>query len=91
MGSRVRKNLKNPGVFIGGAGGLGSPVAVYLSAAGVGEIKIADNDRVEISNLNRQILHWEEDIGKRKVDSAREKLIKLNPTLKLEITDEDNL
>ena len=95
FGEEGQEKLKKSKVFIGGAGGLGSPVAMYLTAAGIGQIKIADNDRVDLSNLNRQILHWEEDIGKKKVDSARNKLLKLNPSLKLEISDdtisEDNV
>jgi adenylyltransferase/sulfurtransferase len=85
IGREGQERLKNASVFIAGAGGLGSPLSLYLAAAGVGHIKIADNDRVELSNLNRQILHWEEDIGKRKIDSAMDKLSKLNPGIKLEI------
>ena len=88
LGEKGQERLKNAKVFIAGAGGLGSPIAIYLSAAGVGLIKIADHDRVELSNLNRQILHWEEDIGKKKIDSAMDKLSKLNPSIKLEITNE---
>jgi len=85
IGREGQERLKNANVFIAGAGGLGSPLSLYLAAAGVGHIKIADNDRVELSNLNRQILHWEEDIGKRKIDSAMDKLSRFNPDIKLEI------
>ena len=88
IGREGQERLKNAKVFIAGAGGLGSPVSIYLAAAGVGLIKIADHDNVELSNLNRQILHWEEDIGRNKIDSAIDKLSKLNPSIKLEITHE---
>jgi molybdopterin-synthase adenylyltransferase len=86
IGTKGQEKLRKAKVFIAGAGGLGSPIAIYLGAAGIGLIKIADHDRVELSNLNRQILHWEEDIGKKKVDSARDKLGKLNSATHLEIT-----
>jgi adenylyltransferase/sulfurtransferase len=59
-------------------------VAIYLAAAGIGTLRIADHDKVELSNLNRQVLHGEEDIGRRKIDSAKEKLGKLNPDIKIE-------
>jgi adenylyltransferase/sulfurtransferase len=88
LGRKGQEKLKKAKVFIAGAGGLGSPISIYLAAAGVGVIKIADHDRAELSNLNRQILHWEEDVGKKKTDSAREKIGKLNSTIKLEVTNE---
>lgn len=66
--------LKNASVLIVGAGGLGSPCANYLVAAGVGSVTIVDNDDVENSNLHRQILHSERSIGLAKVDSAYERL-----------------
>ena len=84
IGEKGQEKLKNAHVFIAGAGGLGSPIAIYLSAAGVGNIRIVDHDTVELSNLNRQILHWDENIDKNKVDSAREKLNKLNPSIRVE-------
>lgn len=65
-------------VLIIGAGGLGSPVAMYLASSGVGHLVISDFDRVELSNLQRQILHGDKDIGKTKVDSAKETLTELN-------------
>ncbi len=71
--------LKNSTVFIAGAGGLGSPVSLYLAAAGVGRIMICDMDRVELSNLNRQILYTVDDINSSKAESAGRKLISLNP------------
>lgn len=78
IGTAGQERLKNGKVFICGAGGLGSPVALYLSAAGVGTLTLIDHDRVALSNLNRQILHGDTDIGRQKVDSAREKLGKMN-------------
>jgi molybdopterin/thiamine biosynthesis adenylyltransferase len=88
IGREGQERLKDSKVFIAGAGGLGSPVSIYLAAAGVGRIKIADHDTIEVGNLNRQILHWNEDLGKRKVDSAMDKLRRVNPDIKLEITNE---
>jgi adenylyltransferase/sulfurtransferase len=64
-----------------GAGGLGSPAAIYLAAAGVGQLTIADDDVVELSNLQRQILHHDADIGKQKTASARETLATINPEI----------
>lgn len=84
FGEAGQEKLKKAKVFIAGAGGLGSPVAIYLAAAGIGTIRLADHDTVERSNLNRQVLHWEEDIGGRKVDSAAAKLHQLNPDIKIE-------
>ena len=88
FGKEGQEKLKRAKVFIAGAGGLGSPISTYLVAAGVGTIRIVDHDRVELSNLNRQVLHWDEDIGKRKVDSALEKLKRLNKGVKIETTKE---
>jgi len=70
--------LKSARVVVAGIGGLGCPVSLYLAAAGVGDLKLVDNEKVELSNLNRQILHWETDVGKFKVESAKEKLLSLN-------------
>ncbi len=70
-------------MLIVGAGGLGSAAALYLASAGVGHITIADHDNVELSNLQRQILHRHKDIGRAKVDSARETLTSLNPDLQV--------
>ena len=66
-------------VLIVGAGGLGAPVALYLAAAGIGTIGIVDNDTVEISNLQRQIVHFTKDINAPKVESARDKMLAINP------------
>ncbi len=84
FGEKGQEKLKQAKVFIAGAGGLGSPISAYLTAAGVGRIRIVDDDKVELSNLNRQILHWNDDIGKRKVDSASEKLRQLNQGVEIE-------
>ena len=67
-----------------GAGGLGSPAALYLAAAGVGTIGVIDFDAVDVSNLQRQILHGTPDVGRSKLASARERLNALNPTVKVE-------
>lgn len=79
LGVAAQKKLKRAKVFICGAGGLGSPVAVYLAAAGIGNLTIVDNDRVSLSNLNRQVLHHDSDIGRPKVDSAKEEINRINP------------
>ena len=79
VGLRGQKKLLNAKVLIIGAGGLGSPAAMYLAAAGVGTIGIADADEVDLSNLQRQILHGNADVGKPKVDSAKETMAALNP------------
>jgi len=71
-------------VLIVGAGGLGCPAAMYLAAAGVGHITIADEDKVELSNLQRQIAHHTGDIGRNKAESARETLLALNPQVQIE-------
>ena len=88
FGEEGQEKLKQARVFIAGAGGLGSPVSIYLVAAGVGTVRIVDHDRVELSNLNRQILHWDEDIGKKKIDSASGKLKQLNQDVKIETIEE---
>ncbi len=74
-----QQRLKNSSVLCIGAGGLGSPAALYLGAAGVGTIGLIDSDRVELSNLHRQILHGTTDVGRRKVESARDRLEGANP------------
>jgi len=83
-GEGGQKRLKDAEVFIAGAGGLGSPVAIYLAAAGVGRIRICDHSEPELSNLNRQILHNDSDIGKSKVISAQETLREINPHVQVE-------
>ena len=84
IGEAGQEKIKKASVVIAGAGGLGSPVALYLTAAGVGTLRIIDNDKVELSNLNRQILHWDKDVSKSKTASAYDKLTKLNKNVNLE-------
>ena len=79
FGEEGQQKLKSAKVLVVGAGGLGSPVLFYLAAAGVGTLGIIDDDVVDISNLQRQILHRTDDIGRLKIESAREKLLALNP------------
>lgn len=81
VGGRGQKKLKESKVLIVGAGGLGSPVAYYLAAAGVGTLGIVDSDAVELSNLQRQILHTTERLGEPKAESARKTLLALNPSI----------
>jgi molybdopterin/thiamine biosynthesis adenylyltransferase len=88
IGNEGQEKLKKARVFIAGAGGLGSPIAIYLTAAGIGNIRIVDSDKVELSNLNRQVLHWDEDRGRSKADSASEKLQRLNPDVEIEAIQE---
>lgn len=75
--------LKNSRVLIVGLGGLGSPVALYLAAAGVGELHVADFDTVDLTNLQRQIVHDTSSVGQSKVDSALRRLGAINPEIKL--------
>jgi molybdopterin/thiamine biosynthesis adenylyltransferase len=95
IGQEGQEKLQRSRVVIAGAGGLGSPIALYLTAAGIGMIRVIDHDRVALSNLNRQILHWEDDVGRRKVDSARAKLRNLNSSVEIQaiaetITEENS-
>jgi len=88
VGSQGQRRLLDAKVLILGAGGLGSPVAVYLALAGVGTLGIVDFDVVELSNLQRQILHNQEDIGRPKVVSAKETLNKYNSDVKVIVHEE---
>lgn len=81
FGEEGQRKLKGAHVVVAGVGGLGSTASMLLAAAGVGRITIIDCDKVELSNLNRQLLHWDEDIGRMKVESALRKLQRLNPTV----------
>lgn len=83
IGMNGQEKLLNSKVLVVGAGGLGSPVLYNLAAAGIGTLGMVDFDTVGISNLQRQNLHFTDDVGKKKVDSAEEKLKKLNPDVKL--------
>ncbi|MBR2189603.1 MAG: HesA/MoeB/ThiF family protein [Eubacterium sp.] len=84
IGAQGQKKLLDARVLIIGAGGLGSPASLYLGAAGVGTIGIADADAVDLTNLQRQVIHATADIGKNKVDSVKETLNALNPDVKVE-------
>ena len=90
-----QQKINDSTILIIGMGGLGSPTALYLAAAGVGHIVIADFDQVELSNLQRQIIHNTSDIGDDKVNSAKTKLLELNPNITVTIVNEimhsDNL
>ncbi len=85
VGMSGQKKLKKASVLCVGAGGLGSPLALYLTAAGVGRIGIVDFDVVDFSNLQRQILHTTQDVGRPKLDSASDKLKALNPNVNVEL------
>jgi molybdopterin/thiamine biosynthesis adenylyltransferase len=87
FGEDGQERLKNAHIFIAGAGGLGSPVSVYLAVAGVGTITIVDMDTVDQTNLNRQILHFDRDIGRKKTESALEKLQEINPDITVKAID----
>lgn len=79
--------LVGASVLVVGLGGLGSPVAMYLAAAGVGRLVLVDHDAVELSNLQRQIVHASDDIGRPKVASARDRLAALNPNIDIETVE----
>ncbi|WNY28656.1 Molybdopterin-synthase adenylyltransferase [Methanimicrococcus stummii] len=83
FGREGQEKLANASVFIAGAGGLGSPVATYLAAAGVGKIVLLDCDTVEKTNLNRQFLHRDADVGRQKAESGAEKLKAMNPEIQV--------
>ncbi len=88
VGLEGQRKLKNASVLVVGSGGLGSPVALYLAAAGVGRIGIVDYDVVDSSNLQRQILHATDKVGAPKVESARERLTRLNPFIQVDTYNE---
>lgn len=88
VGSVGQRKLLEGRVLVIGAGGLGSPIALYLALAGVGTIGIVDFDTVDLSNLQRQILHTDADIGRRKVESAKETLLAHNPDLNVQLHEE---
>jgi len=85
VGEEGQRQLKDASVLCIGAGGLGSPAALYLAAAGVGTLGIVDDDVVDLSNLHRQLLHGTSDVGRKKVESARERLHGINPKIELNI------
>lgn len=87
VGAAGQERLGAARVLLVGAGGLGSPAALYLTAAGIGTLGIIDGDRVDLTNLQRQVLHGTSDIGRAKVESAVERLGDLNPTVRIEAMD----
>jgi molybdopterin-synthase adenylyltransferase len=94
IGEAGQKKIGQAKVFVAGVGGLGSVSSYYLVAAGIGHLKIVDKDKVDYSNLNRQIIHWTDDIGDWKTDSGMRKLRSLNPNcsiegVRAEITEEN--
>jgi sulfur-carrier protein adenylyltransferase/sulfurtransferase len=88
VGLNGQRKLKAASVLIVGSGGLGSPVALYLAAAGIGRIGLVDYDVVDSSNLQRQIIHGTDRIGKLKVESARQRILDLNPFIQVDIYNE---
>jgi len=84
FGEAGQESLQKARVLVAGVGGLGSVIAIYLAAAGVGTLRMVDNDVVETSNFNRQILHWHRDLGRPKTASAMEKISALNPQGRVE-------
>ncbi len=83
VGLEGQEKILNAKVLVIGAGGLGSPVSLYLAAAGVGHIGLVDADVVDLSNLQRQIIHFTKDLGTPKVESAKEKILAINPDAKV--------
>src|SRR5712664_1482890 len=83
VGPEGQQKLKSSSVLVVGLGGLGVPAAVYLASAGVGRVGIADSDMVELSNLQRQFIFSIADLGRRKVDAAEEKLVLINPEIRI--------
>ncbi len=87
VGVAGQKRLKAASVLLIGAGGLGSPLSLYLAAAGIGRLGLVDFDVVEETNLHRQVIHGTADVGRRKLDSARESIAAINPFVKVETHD----
>ena len=83
VGVEGQEKIRNGKVLVVGAGGLGAPVALYLAAAGVGTIGIVDGDVVDLSNLQRQVIHFTGDVGHPTVESARDKMLAINPNVKV--------
>jgi molybdopterin/thiamine biosynthesis adenylyltransferase len=88
VGIEGQEKLGQARILVVGAGGLGSPALLYLAAAGIGTLGIADGDTLDLSNLQRQVIHFTADIGKAKVLSAREKIEQLNPDVKVQVHQE---
>src|SRR4051794_20024240 len=88
VGMTGQKRLKNAKVLVIGAGGLGSPALLYLAAAGVGTLGIAEFDEVDESNLQRQVIHGQSDIGRPKAESARDAIAEINPLVQVVVHNE---
>jgi adenylyltransferase/sulfurtransferase len=88
VGLAGQRKIKEASVLVIGTGGLGSPVAMYLAAAGVGRIGLVDYDRVDASNLQRQVIHGTARIGELKVESARQRMLDINPDIQVEVYNE---
>lgn len=84
VGVEGQEKIMNARVLVVGAGGLGAPVSLYLAAAGIGRIGIVDADVVDLSNLQRQVIHFTKDVGIAKVESAKEKILALNPDVRVD-------
>ena len=82
-----QKRLKAASILCIGAGGLGSPIALYLAAAGIGRLGLVDGDVVDFSNLQRQILHGTKDVGRKKLNSARDRIREVNPNVQIDLHD----
>ena len=87
VGDLGQKKIKSSSVLVVGAGGLGSPVLMYLAAAGIGRIGIIDDDKVDLTNLQRQIIHSTSSIGELKIESAKRRINQINPEIRIEIFD----
>src|SRR5699024_3752393 len=85
VGMPGQKRLKNARVLVIGAGGLGSPALLYLAAAGVGTLGIVEFDEVDESNLHRQVIHGQSDLGKSKAESAKESIAETNPFVQVNL------
>src|SRR4249920_348585 len=88
VGLAGQKKICSTSVLCIGAGGLGSPAAMYLAAAGIGRLGIVDFDVVDFSNLQRQLLHTTNDVGRTKLESARDKIVALNPHVQVDTYEE---
>lgn len=84
IGKEGQTKLKNASVLLVGVGGLGSPIALYLTAAGIGRLGLIDNDTVSLTNLQRQVLYTESEIGLNKVDCAKQRLLALNSEITID-------
>ena len=84
VGMEGQRRLKNANVLMIGAGGLGAPLGLYLAAAGIGRIGLVDFDVVDVTNLQRQVIHGTKDVGRLKIDSAADRMLDINPALKID-------